>query len=216
MKLPFTQQEFLEVFRTYNTAVWPMQLVFFLAGILVLLSTWKQFLPSRFLFFVLAFLWAWMGLVYHLGFFFSINPVAGIFGIVFAVQSLAFLVYGSFSENIAFSMHDVQGKAGFALMIFALFIYPLSAVFTDHAYPSSPTFGLPCPTVIFTLGLLMCANRRFSNFLFLIPLAWSVVGFSAALQLGMFEDISLLLAAFIFLGFRLRTSTGFRKHTHAV
>jgi hypothetical protein len=38
--------------------------------------------------------WAWMGLVYHIGFFRFINPAALGFGIAFLVQAWLFLVWG--------------------------------------------------------------------------------------------------------------------------
>jgi hypothetical protein len=36
MNLPFTQAEFFGVFSSYNTAIWPLQIVFFAAAVLAL------------------------------------------------------------------------------------------------------------------------------------------------------------------------------------
>jgi hypothetical protein len=65
---------------------------------------------------------------------------------------------------------------------------------SGHSYPYSPTFGLPCPTTIFTFGILLFADKKFNILLLLIPLIWSVIGFGAALNFSVFEDYGLLIA----------------------
>lgn len=82
---------------------------------------------------------------------------------------------------------------GIGLPLFAL-AYPVLSVFTGHMYPASPTFGVPCPTVIFTAGaLLMC--RRPPLVVALIPILWSLVGGFAAVQFGVAADYVLLACA---------------------
>jgi hypothetical protein len=63
-----------------------------------------------------------------------------------------------------------------------------------HVYPKSPTFGLPCPTTIFTFGLLLWTKTKFPKAVLVIPFLWSLIGFSAALTMGIHEDIGLLVA----------------------
>jgi hypothetical protein len=61
-----------------------------------------------------------------------------------------------------------------------------------------PTFGVPCPTTLYTTGiLLMSGHVRWP--LLAIPLAWSIIGGSAALLLGMTPDYALLLAGLVVL-----------------
>jgi len=67
MKLPFTLEQFLDVFRQYNTAVWPMQIVLILLALLtVYFSTKKKSHSDKIIVITLAFFWLWMGIVYHL------------------------------------------------------------------------------------------------------------------------------------------------------
>jgi len=40
---------------------------------------------------VLAFLWLWMAVVYHAGFFADINPMAWVFALIFVLQSVLFI-----------------------------------------------------------------------------------------------------------------------------
>ncbi len=83
------------------------------------------------------------------------------------------------------------------LSIYALVIYPLVGRLAGHAYPRIPTFGLPCPTTIFTLGMLLLARRPVPWSLFVIPIGWSFVGAVAALELGVPQDLALPAAALI-------------------
>jgi Family of unknown function (DUF6064) len=53
-----------------------------------------------------------------------------------------------------------------------------------------PTFGLPCPTTIFTAGLLLLATRH-SRVLAIVPIVWSVIGGSPAFLLGVSADYAL-------------------------
>ena len=84
----------------------------------------------------------------------------------------------------------------FALILGAIIvIYPLIGYALGRIFPSTPTFGTPCPTTIFTFGLLLWADRKISLSLLIIPVLWSIVGTSAALNFGVKEDFGLLVAA---------------------
>jgi hypothetical protein len=78
-----------------------------------------------------------------------------------------------------------------------MLIYPVLGHFLGHTYPRSPTFGLPCPTTIFTFGLLLWTGRGFPKYLLAIPAIWSMIGFFAALQLGVLEDVMLLMTGLV-------------------
>lgn len=81
--------------------------------------------------------------------------------------------------------------------MYALVIYPALGYLLDHGYPAAPTFGVPCPTTIFTFGILLCTDSRIPLYLLPIPLAWSLIGFWAAISLGITEDFGLLAAGLI-------------------
>jgi hypothetical protein len=61
-------------------------------------------------------------------------------------------------------------------------------------YPELPTFGLPCPTTIFTLGMLSLCPRPVPWTLYLIPGLWAVIATSAAWVFGIGEDLALVPA----------------------
>ena len=202
MRLPFDATQFFAVFARYNAAVWPAPIVLAVLalGAAVLAAPGRD-RSSRVASGILALLWVWMGAVYHLGFFRSINPAATVFGALFLMQGIGFATVGALRGTFGFHFRaDGAGWTGAALMAYALAGYPLLADALGHRYPMTPTFGLPCPTTIFTLGFLLWAEPAAPVWLLVVPLAWSAVGVSAALQLGVYEDLSLLAAGLVSAG----------------
>jgi hypothetical protein len=197
--IPFTVDQFLSVFERYNVAVWPAQLVFYALGFLALcLALARKADFSRAISIILSTFWIWMGLVYHFWFFSAINRAALIFAAFFMMQGILFFVAGVWKSNLRFRFRpDLYGMIGSAFFIYALVIYPVLAYWFDHRYPAAPTFGLPCPTTIFTLGMLLWTDRSVPLYLLAIPLAWSFMGFWAAVSLGMIEDCGLLVAGLL-------------------
>jgi hypothetical protein len=199
MSPPFTIEQFLEVFKTYNLAVFPAQLVLYsIGGVAIYLALKPNPKSSKAISFILALLWLWIGIVYHFIFFTAINKAAYLFGLVFIVQGILFLVLGVFKNKISFQFRkDNYGILGISLITFALIIYPVLGYFLGHVYPFSPTFGLPCPTTIFTFGFLLLNQKRCPIWILIVPFTWSFIGFMAALQLGILEDVSLIVAGLV-------------------
>ncbi len=199
MKLPFTLEQFLDIFRQYNISLWPIQVVLVvLALVATYFSIFKKSYSDKIIVSILTFLWLWMGIVYHLIYFSSINKAAIVFGILFIIQALLIFYFGIIKNKLRFQFSlNRYGITGMVLILFALIIYPLIAYWLGHVYPSSPTFGLPCPTTIFTFGILLFSLSRIHFAVIIIPVIWSIIGFSAAVSLGMKEDTGLLIAALI-------------------
>jgi hypothetical protein len=154
--------------------------------------------PTRIPLLLLSVLWLWMGIVYHFVFFRSINPAAALFGALFVIQAALLMWLVSRKPVRHFTLRrDSAGVLGVSMIVFALIIYPLLGSILGHRYPYAPTFGLPCPTTVFTFGLLLLARPAVPRSAFIIPVLWSAVATSAALQLGMMEDLSLPVVAII-------------------
>lgn len=196
MDVPFTVSQFLEVFWRYNTAVWPAQIVFY--GLALLMIYWAASGVDRWVHGLLAFLWAWMGVVYHWLFFTEINGAAWAFGALFLAQALVFLGASVGRPRIRFLFtRDVYGLTGAAFLAYALVLYPVLGAMAGHAYPRGPTLGLPCPSTIATFGLLLWTSTRVPPWVLAIPLVWAVIGSSAAVQFGITEDLGLLVAGLL-------------------
>ncbi|MCU0629840.1 MAG: DUF6064 family protein [Methanoregulaceae archaeon] len=89
---------------------------------------------------------------------------------------------------------DIYSLIGSFFVVYALAIYPLIGMYLGHGYPRLPTFGLPCPTTIFTFGIFLMADKKFPLVLTVIPLIWSIIGVFAAFLLGITEDYMILVA----------------------
>jgi hypothetical protein len=213
MQPPFTVEQFLDSFARYNEAVWPAQIVFYLvAALLVALSLLSTPASSRWISRLLALLWAWMGVVYHWGFFASINTAAYFFGGLFLLQATAFVVAAS-RERLSFHFQaDRYGVTGAVMVAYALIFYPIIGTLAGHGYPNGPTFGLPCPTTIATFGFLLWVRGRVPWWLLVIPAAWSLLAFSAAFQLGIAEDYGLLVVGVVGTLAVLRKNRRWPKH----
>ena len=61
-----------------------------------------------------------------------------------------------------------------------------------HSYPETPTFGVPCPTAILTIGLLVGARGHLPLTLAIVPIVWGFIGGSAAVLLAVPTDYVLL------------------------
>ena len=215
MQLPFTAEQFFAVFHAYNVAVWPAQ-VLLLALALVALAL--IVVPRRgsgmAISAILAFLWLWMGLAYHLAFFTAINPLAYGFAILSAGGGLIFLWHGVIQRNIQFRLaFNARSIIGVVLVFYALVVYPLWSVDAGHHYPALPTFGLPCPTTIFTVGVLAFAVPPYAKAPLIIPVLWCLVGVQAAFFLGVPQDLGLAAAALAGVLFLVRSRAPMEENT---
>lgn len=195
--LPFTTQQFFAVFDAYNEAVWPAQVVLLaLAVAAVLAVALRRPWSDRFVSAILALLWLWLALAYHLAFFAAINPLAYAFAAMSAAGALAFAWQGVVRRKLHFRFAlDGRGTVGAALVVYALVIYPVWSVHAGHGYPAMPTFGLPCPTTLFTIGLLAFLVPPYPRSVLMAPVLWSLVGVQAAFLLGVHQDLGLFFAA---------------------
>ncbi len=199
MQIPFTVEQFYGVFRAYNRAVWPAQiaLVVLAAAAIAMLA-----LPRRWsgvgISAVLAFLWVWLALAYHLVFFSSINPLAHLFAALSFAGAGVFVWQGIVCRQLEFRLASgARTWVGAGLVVFSLLVYPVWSCLAGHGYPDLPTFGLPCPTTIFTIGLLAFLVKPYPRSPFVVPVLWCVVGSQAALVFDTPQDSGLAVAAVV-------------------
>ena len=96
-------------------------------------------------------------------------------------------------------------------MLYAGVLYPLVGWLGGYEFPAMPMFGIaPCPVVLFTFGLLLLATSHVSRWLLVVPVAWSLIGGSAAFLLGIPQDWLLLFSV---LAVPIIVLQGRRPHT---
>lgn len=204
--MPFTETEFFDIFARYNAAIWPLQIAAIAAGLAIMALLFFRPRPVWPIFTLLAALWAVNGIGYHAMFFSRIDPVAYGFAALFLVQTALLAATPRLFPGLSLQpSRDLRSGVALGLIAFALIVYPLWGHLAGHRYPAVPAFGVaPCPTVIFTLGVLMLARGRRRLWLSAIPMLWAVIGGSAAVLLGVPQDFGLIAALLLFLAFALR------------
>ena len=196
--LPFTHEAFIDVFRVYNTAIWPAQVVAYLLGATVVLLLLRSTpWAGRAIAAILGLMWLWTGLAYHAVHFSAINRAAFGFAALFVVQGLM-LAWTAAAGRLEFRVRrGVRGGVGLGMIVYAMLLYPAIGALAGQSYPAVPVFGVaPCPLVIFTFGVLLLADPL-SIRLLIVPLLWSLVGGSAAFLLQIPQDWALLLSGIL-------------------
>jgi hypothetical protein len=195
--LPFTIDDLLGVFETYNLAIWPMQVVAYVLGVAaVLLVVRKTVLSGRVIMGILSFLW-----LFSAGFFiFALVPIykpAYAFGALFIVQAAIFLAC-VIRPCVSFAFgRKANTVAGLLFIAFAMIGYPVLGYFIGHQYPQAPPFGLtPCPLSVFTFGLLLLTDSRVPKWILAIPFLYAIGGI-LPLSIGVLEDGAMIVAGVV-------------------
>lgn len=196
--LPFSQEQFFDMFARYNGAVWPVQLVAYLIVPLLLANVfWPRLKLAEWVVFALAALWAFTGIGYHMLFFARINPAAYGFGVLFVLQA-GLLIRGRGHLTPLRGAGALARTGGRAMIAYAAVVYPVLNAALGHEWPAAPAFGItPCPLVITTFGVCLLSGRRVPWWLFVMPLLWSVIGGSAAVLLSVPADFALPVSAVV-------------------
>lgn len=194
MQLPFTKEQFFDLFVAYNGALWPALVALWIVSVVasVLLFSSRR-PPDRWISALLAAHWIWSALAYHVAFFTRINPAAWVFAAIFLLQGALFFWLGVVQGRLSFApWRSAWAPVAWILIAYSLLYPGINAV--QHVSVSRiPAFGVPCPTMIFTAGMLMLATPR-SWRVSIIPVIWSVIGGSAASLLGVRADYALPIA----------------------
>ena len=195
--LPFSREQFVGVFADYNSLLGPLHSAAPLLGlVLVVLLAYPSAGRERLIGIGLAALWIWTGIVYHGLYFARINPAAWLFAALFVLQGGLLLHAAIAREELRFKAgHGAARVAGWALIAYAVVLYPIVGLLSGQPFAELPAFGLtPCPLTLTTLGCLLLTGPSTPRMLWPIPLVWSLVGGSAAIVLAMPQDWPLLAA----------------------
>ena len=194
MQLPFTREQFFDLFVAYNEALWPAAMALWIASVVVVAMRLTARHPhDRWVSALLVGHWAWSALAYHVAFFTRINPAAWLFAALFLGQAVLLFRVGVMQRRLSFAPWDsAWAPLAWGLIAYSL-AYPAINALDHRSLLRIPTFGLPCPTTIFTAGVLMLATPRLRG-LSTVPVVWSAIGGSAAFLLGVRADMALPIA----------------------
>ncbi len=194
MQLPFTGEQFFDLFEAYNEALWPAVVALWIASAVIVARRLAARDPhDRCISALLVVHWVWSALAYHVAFFTRINPAAWLFAALFLGHAVLLFRVGVVQRRLSFAPWD-SAWAPFAWSLIAYSLaYPFVNALDHGTLLRIPTFGVPCPTTIFTAGVLMLATPR-SWGLAIVPVLWSAIGGSAAFLLGVYADVALPIA----------------------
>ena len=195
--LPFTPEQFLGTLAAYNNSCWPVALALWIATVAAFVLHMTGRRRGEWTFVVVAVQWAWSAVAYHANLFSRINPAAWLFAGMFLLEAGLLMWNGVVQRRLPLSSRRTTSQQlGYGLVAYGL-VYPLIAVFGGDSYPRAPTFGLPCPVTIITIGLLMLVPNRIPLSVAVVPLLWSAIGGSAAFLLGVRADLALPVAGLV-------------------
>jgi len=171
------RDEFWRVMQAYGASIWPTQIVFYIAGILLvgwlfLKSGRPQILLAK-LYLSIAF--AWNGIAFYM---ILARDMAGgsyanyVFGSVFIIVSVLFGA-DLFRQKMQFSLPTVRWRRYATLMLMLLVLcYPLFGMAFGHDFTSLIMPGtFPCPTTALGLLLLTMALPRADRVIYIYCLS---------------------------------------------
>ena len=204
--------QFLATFGRASAAVWPMQIVWYLAAVaIVRLALWPVRRSSQLICALVAAYFAWIGIAYFAWQMPSMH-YSWLWATVFTLQAVLLVVAGTVRRDLVIRPRwDLSSGLGAVLIAYALIGYPLVGMLGGHALRTVPVFGVsPCASVIFFFGLLLWAVPPAPRYVLLVPLAWSLGAAPPDLSRGVAADYGMLVAALITAGliiWRDRTSS---------
>lgn len=205
MQLPFTKDQFFDLLAAYNAMLWPALVALWIASLVacvVLIASHRS--HDRWNSGLLAAHWAWSAIAYHAAFFTRINQAAWGFAALFLLQAAAFFWVGVVHGRLSFALRrDAWTPVAWGFVAYSL-VYPAINAAQHLSVSRIPAFGVPCPTMIFTAGMLMLATPR-SWRLSIVPVIWSLIGGSAAFLMGVSADYALPLAGIALVIFSVTT-----------
>jgi len=178
----------------FNTGWWPMHLVMYaLAFASIYFAIRKTRWSAKVVTGILVFFWIWVGTVFNLLCFSRLYPMAYIFVVLYYLEGIILTWVGFVGKKLSYSVKaDLFGVTGAIMIIYALIGYPLIGYVTGRGPDHLLYTGMmPCPTAIFTLGLLLWAEKPIPKIVFVIPVVYALTGFVPVI-LGIVEDIGLI------------------------
>ena len=190
---PFTAEILDSVIGQYNQAIWPLPIVACVLVVAAVVPTLRPFPGSgRSVAAVLAVVWAWVGVGFHLGPAAAIDFAAPGYGAAFVLQALLLAWSGTVRGNLAFRFRpDPAGWTGLGCVALGVVGWPLLAALAGQSWPSLPLAGTsPDPTALASIGLLLLGSARDRLHLIVVPALWAAV---AGLQGWMLDTPERLL-----------------------
>ena len=208
--LPFDADSLFATIAYYHAAFRPLPWLAVVWGAAVIALALTA--TSRASLLLLAVAWLWVGAAWHLATFAGINFAAPLYGAFFVLQG-AILAWTAARGRLGLRYRGrLRDRAGLGLAVAALVAYPLLDRWSGIPWPAVRLPGAdPCPTALFTLGILLLADRRSAAGLMVLPVLWTFVAGATgwAVAIGRDQVLPLLgLAALVVALLPVRRAAG--------
>lgn len=197
--LLFSPRVYWRMFELHNAALWPLQAFTLAAGLFVILLVvrWPH-ASGRWIAFILAALWGFVGWSFLWNRYAAINWAAAYVAPAFVIEALLFFAASILPKGLSFDRRGPANWTGYLLLAFALAGQPLLAPLQGRGWSSSEVFGIaPDPTVIGTLGLLLFARGKLLPWLLPIPFTWCLLSGATLWTMGSLQAWAPLAAVAI-------------------
>jgi hypothetical protein len=168
-------QQFFAMFAQANTAVWPTQVAWYMLAIAAMILAIRPFSgSSRLIAGFLAAYYLWLAIVFFGIYYPPLNDHSHAYAAMFALGGALFLLAGVIRQDLEFRPRwELMSVVGGVFMLYAL-AYPVIDELTGHYFPAAPVFGVaPCPSAIYTAGLLLWTRPGMPIYVIVVPLVWS-------------------------------------------
>jgi len=183
--LMFSSRTWYRMLELHNRAWWPLQPVAMVMGIGLLWAINRRVrVALRMGLWMLGLSMLFVAWEFHWKRYAIINLAAPWFALAFAIEGLLLTALGALRRDLTLSQVNAAVRTGSVLLSIAVLLYPVSLLMWFKPMEQSEWFGLaPDPTVMATLGLLLCLcgsegvrrPRLTWTLLSAIPLAWCLV-----------------------------------------
>ncbi|MGI9480570.1 MAG: DUF6064 family protein [Hyphomicrobiaceae bacterium] len=176
--LLFSARVYHRMFELHNAALWPVHVVALLAGfflVAVVLRPSRR--GARRSFAVLAVAWAFVGWLFFLERYATINWAAAYIAPLFGAQAVFFGFMAARPDVVELTRRGVVVRAlVLGVLLMSLIGYPLVAVLLGRPWWAAEVFAVaPDPTVTATLALLAVGRGAGVVLASVIPLVWVVI-----------------------------------------
>jgi hypothetical protein len=196
-----TRDEFWNIMGAYGARIWPIQIIFYLAAIL--LTGWLILKPGKlqslFTKSFLSIAFAWNGILFYMT---LAKGMAGdsrgnyFFGSLFLLVAVLFAV-DLFRQKMQFALPMVGWRKYTTLSLIVLvFCYPILGILSGHDFTSLILPGTyPCPTTALALLLLTMALPRVDTLIYILLIFFAVpfTPFFQIAKYGVYEDTILFV-----------------------
>lgn len=181
---------FINTIANYNSNTWKIQIIFYLADIVLTILIYKKPLDSviRAMKLYLGICYLWISLVFFLRYG-SSEFHKELTAVYFGLISVLFFV-DIFTNKISLERNRRYDK-GVAAIYLLFLLYPVVGFMLGRHFPEISMWLMPCPLTVFTIALLTSFMTAKNTWIYILLLLWALPGLPKSFMFNIQEDLIL-------------------------